>query len=293
MANEELVESTNSNGNKIKNCFVISPIGNDNSEIRRHVDGIIDSCIEPVLQDMGFKLYISHRINVTGSINNQILCHIYKDDLVIANLTGLNPNVMYELAFRHSLQKPVIVLKEKNDGLVLPFDLKDDRVIFYINDFMGVNDLRKELNKFISSIDFEVKADNPIKRAINDYEIRNSLFANEKEFNSENDQQNFLKYIIERLDKIDNSIFRDSTNNLFNSHINIPRDFIGFINELKRIEACHFNTSPDDVYGHMIIRHDFECLKFWCLKLTLNIPYEEKLILEERLEEIGELVGKQ
>lgn len=138
-----------------KNCFVITPIGGDGSAIRRHIDGIIQAVIKPVLEPE-YEVIVSHEISEPGSITKQVIEHIYSDKLVIANLTEKNPNVMYELALRHSLGKPVIMIAEKNTGL--PFDIADERTIFYINDAMGVLELQAEIKSALKKIDFSKQA---------------------------------------------------------------------------------------------------------------------------------------
>jgi hypothetical protein len=54
---------------------------------------------------------------------------ILHDDLLIAVLTFQNPNVYYELAIAHAAARPLIILCEASHAL--PFDIKDQRVIFY------------------------------------------------------------------------------------------------------------------------------------------------------------------
>jgi nucleoside 2-deoxyribosyltransferase len=50
-------------------------------------------------------------------------------DFVIADITGRNPNVLYELGIAHTLAKPVLILsKEAAD---IPIDLATRRVILY------------------------------------------------------------------------------------------------------------------------------------------------------------------
>lgn len=64
-----------------------------------------------------------------GKITEQIILAIRNADIVIADLTGSNPNVMYELGFAHGLEKNAIILNQDVHGV--PFDVKDFRQIVY------------------------------------------------------------------------------------------------------------------------------------------------------------------
>lgn len=146
-----------------KHCFIVTPIGGNGSDIRRATDGVISSVIRPLLQSHGYETHVAHEISKSGSINRQIIKHILDDDLVIANLTGLNPNVMYELAVRHATAKPVLTISE--EGTKLPFDVADERTIFYTNDMSGVSELTAQLDLAIQSIKTNESHDNPVTRA--------------------------------------------------------------------------------------------------------------------------------
>lgn len=153
--------SMNQNNNSRK-CFIITPIGTENDEIFRKAKGVIESVIKPVLSVYGFDdVKPAYEINLSGMINTQIINRIIDDDLVIANLTDKNPNVMYELCLRHVVAKPIIHICE--NGTTLPFDIKDNRTIFYVDDMLGVEELKTRLRAFLNEIDFNKQyRDNPI-----------------------------------------------------------------------------------------------------------------------------------
>ncbi len=164
---------------KKKKAFVIMPIGEDNSPVRRSAEGIYKAVIKPVLSGMGYDAHAAHEISELGSINKQIITRLLEDDLVIANLTGLNPNVMYEIAVRHAARKPIVSLCER--GTRLPFDLYDERTIFYTNDMHGVLDVKVAFEKYVESALAESTPDNPIYRAKKENIIANNLQASDSE----------------------------------------------------------------------------------------------------------------
>lgn len=149
-----------------KKCFIITPIGNENSDIFRKAKGVIESVIKPILEKYGFDdIKPAYEIMESGMISNQIINRIINDDLVVANLTGNNPNVMYELAIRHGVAKPIIHICEKETGL--PFDIKDSRTIFYKDDMLGVQELQRDFDNFVEQTDYSKDySDNPIFNAL-------------------------------------------------------------------------------------------------------------------------------
>lgn len=186
--------------NEKRKCFIITPIGEENDSIRRHIEGIIDVVIMPVMKD-DYDIQVAHRLFEMGSINRQIIELIYKSDLVIANLTGTNPNVMYELAFRHTLGLPVITIAEK--GTKLPFDVSTERTIFYTNDLHGVLDIQEELKRYLSQIDFNSgRTSGPIHDYLDSVELKNLIFSN----NQSKDTAEILELIVKRLEIIENTI---------------------------------------------------------------------------------------
>ncbi|WP_329110714.1 hypothetical protein OG724_18405 [[Kitasatospora] papulosa] len=88
------------------------------------------------------------QIAVAGEITEQVFRHIYEDDVVIADVSGGNPNVMYELGLRHTTGKLTIQIGEFGQ---LPFDVSAIRTIQFSRSPRGMIDARKELEKALQA----------------------------------------------------------------------------------------------------------------------------------------------
>ena len=159
-----------------KTCFVITPIGGDSTDIRREADGIIDEVLIPILEEeLGFTVEVAHRVDSSGSITQQVIQSVINSDFAICNLATLNPNVMYELALRHAARKPVVTIAPK--GTSLPFDISDDRVVFYRNDIAGALQLKADIQPKICSAMEDEAPDNPVYRAIKSGQVMQEVHA--------------------------------------------------------------------------------------------------------------------
>ncbi|KAB1908040.1 hypothetical protein F8279_08765 [Micromonospora sp. AMSO1212t] len=108
-------------------CFYIAPIGQADSEERRHSDLFMGSLVEPALQEFGMRLVRADKITDPGLISKQVIEYIVQAPLVIADLSFHNPNVFYELALRHAVRKPIVQLSRLADRL--PFDVREFRTV--------------------------------------------------------------------------------------------------------------------------------------------------------------------
>lgn len=199
-----------------KNCFVITPIGKENSDIRRSADGLIDAVIEPVCTALGYSMHVAHRISAPGSITMQVLDHVLNDEIVVANLTDLNPNVMYELAVRHAARKPVLCLAE--EGTTLPFDISDERIIFYKNDMASVKQLESSMAEMMSKCIEDPNPDNPVYRVV----TSNIM----KDVSTDMDVG---EYLVGRLDRLESLVQEQSrsrkTFGRYSSSVEFPKSF--------------------------------------------------------------------
>lgn len=88
---------------------------------------------------------------ILGRITEEIYSLIDRADILIADVTGLNPNVYYEIGFSHGLGKNVIFIKHENDGNNFPFDTADFQHIVYTNSGHLKSELKRRLERFINN----------------------------------------------------------------------------------------------------------------------------------------------
>ncbi|WP_294349387.1 hypothetical protein [uncultured Sphingobacterium sp.] len=102
--------------------------------------------IKEVCSRFGFNCIRGDEKNFKSDIFPEILKIIVKSRLIIANVNGRNPNVMYELGIAQALDKPVLLLSREPENL--PIDIKSKRFLIY-NSYQN---LEENLRKTLSSI---------------------------------------------------------------------------------------------------------------------------------------------
>lgn len=110
-----------------KVCFYIVPIGEAETEERKHSDLFLESIVVPAFEKFEYKVIRADNIGKPGMITNQIIDYIMNAAFVVCDLSYHNPNVFYELALRHATKKPTIHIIRKCDKI--PFDINDFRTI--------------------------------------------------------------------------------------------------------------------------------------------------------------------
>lgn len=119
-------------------AFVIMPFDEGFEEIYQNA-------IVTTLRKVGFAVSRADDVGNAQNILKDIVRGIAESDLIIADLTGSNPNVYYELGLAHGLGKAVILLTQ--DIRALPFDLRSYRVIHYTTQFQNMDRARGQLEK--------------------------------------------------------------------------------------------------------------------------------------------------
>lgn len=109
-----------------KSCFIIMPITTPEfitDEYRdedEHFKHVLDCLFIPSIEKAGYKP-IPPKVKGSDIIQAEIIKNLETSDLVLCDMSCLNPNVFFEWGIRTSLNKPVCVVKDEITEKV-PFD---------------------------------------------------------------------------------------------------------------------------------------------------------------------------
>ena len=140
-----------------RKCFVVSPIGNIGSDIRKNADNVYNYIIKPVCKELDFETLRIDKKTTTSVITEDIFDCLDSYDLVIVDISRLNANVFLELGYRIKTKKPYILIKDSNDPNGYPFDIKDIRILEYSLAPDDIECSKQNLKKFVESADFSGK----------------------------------------------------------------------------------------------------------------------------------------
>ncbi|GEM_PF-1727288 len=173
---------TNKKDKQQKTCFVICPIGSLNTKEREQSDKVLKYILSPVVLECGYGFPVrADNISEPGIITTQVIELLIEADLVIADLSGSNANVFYELAIRHMIKKPIVHIIRVNE--TLPFDVNQCRTLTYDStDVESVHNFKSSLEKQIKCVESDpLKVDNPICRTIDFNSLKNSNNVQERQ----------------------------------------------------------------------------------------------------------------
>jgi len=175
-------------------CFVISPIGKSGTEDYNKFKEVFDYVIKPAVKNSGYKLKVirADDIERAGSFIKDILQNLLDSLVVIADLTGKNPNVFYELGVRHSLSSRTILISQSIEDI--PSDLREYRTIIYDTTAKGAVDFQKRLTKYLEEIYEEPnRPDNPVQDRLGSIVEQNKANFERENLELKKQIESFLK----------------------------------------------------------------------------------------------------
>ncbi|MCU7663770.1 hypothetical protein [Bacillus thuringiensis] len=163
MTKTETKNATEQQTSDSKLCGVVMPIAPMNGYTREHwldIKNIIKEAAEDV---EGIKFRTEIVSNSEGEIDiiqKRIIQNLYNAEIVVCDISGRNPNVMFELGMRLAFDKPTIIIKD--DATDFIFDTSSIEHLIYPKDlrFQKIVEFKKELSRRIK-ITYEKSVKDP------------------------------------------------------------------------------------------------------------------------------------
>ena len=196
----------------------------------------------------GCKTKMVSDVTESKMITNTIMDNLYSNDVVICDITCCNPNVMFELGIRIAFDKPVIIIKEKNDQKIA-FDVSHIKYLEYPGDLNMPNmtDFFKCLKNMVREA-FKTSSDKENMSILQQYgifikPIKDGNEELRKIINVINSALNTLETRMSRqdflLDKINMTVNKEG------SHYQEAPDYFGYKNTMKQL----FGALGHDMFG--------------------------------------------
>jgi hypothetical protein len=123
-----------------RRCFALMPFD-------KAFTPVYARCVKPAVSTLGWQCSRADEISQTREVMSIVWEEILRADLIIADLTGRNANVYYELGFAHASGKNTILLTQ--DITDVPFDLRHRQLVEYSASASGYAALRRSIRRYI------------------------------------------------------------------------------------------------------------------------------------------------
>lgn len=135
-----------------KTVFMIMPFNSTQAS------SAYDRCIKPLCDELGLSIRRADDYRRTGPVYDDIMTGIRDASIVIADITGSNPNVLYELGIAHTLKQTRTIIVNSDDFEKVPFDVRHFRIVKYVDSMGGADELKETLGATISGLLLDLRA---------------------------------------------------------------------------------------------------------------------------------------
>lgn len=112
-------------------CGIVMPISEIDGCSESHWSDVLE-IINEAIEDAGFSANLVSNADEVGIIHKRIIQNLYDNPIVVCDVSGKNPNVMFELGMRLAFDKPTIIIKD--DKTTYSFDTSAIEHIEYPRD---------------------------------------------------------------------------------------------------------------------------------------------------------------
>ena len=119
-------------------CGVVMPISSIDGCTESHWADVLEIVTEAI-EEAGFSANLVSNADDVGIIHKRIIQNLYENPIVVCDVSGKNPNVMFELGMRLAFDKPTVIIKDEKtsysfdtsaiEHLEYPRDLRFSRIV--------------------------------------------------------------------------------------------------------------------------------------------------------------------
>lgn len=131
-------------------CGVVMPISSIDGCAESHWADVLEIISESV-EDAGFVANLVSNADDVGIIHKRIIQNLYDNPVVVCDVSGKNPNVMFELGMRLAFDKPTVIIKDEKTSY--SFDTSAIEHLEYPRDlrFSRINEFKQKLTEKIKA----------------------------------------------------------------------------------------------------------------------------------------------
>lgn len=115
-------------------------------------NNLYDLSTKPVCKEFGLEVQRADEIFTTNPILDDIVTAIEEASVIIADISGKNPNVFYELGMSHMLKRKQTIMITHEEYKGVPFDISHFRIIKYENTISGKTNYETQLRRTLRNI---------------------------------------------------------------------------------------------------------------------------------------------
>ena len=138
----------------MKKIAFICPLDDEGTDTRKRSDDIMENIIEPVAKEFGYATQRADKMS-GRNVMKDIITMLHEAEIVIADLTEMNPNVFYELGIRDAIKGKCINIICENCKARIPFDISHYRAFSYSlkSEFVHAQNFTQHIKNSIKSLE--------------------------------------------------------------------------------------------------------------------------------------------
>jgi hypothetical protein len=139
-------------------CGIVMPISAIDGCTESHWSDVLEILTEAI-EEAGFAANLVSNADDVGLIHKRIIQNLYDNPIVVCDVSGKNPNVMFELGLRLAFDKPTLIVKDEKTSY--SFDTSGIEHVEYPRDlrFSRIVEFKQKLTEKIKATNEKAKAD--------------------------------------------------------------------------------------------------------------------------------------